>query len=179
MAPDPATTEKAACVARPRAAPCIVPSTAQVRELFMGVVGKNVGVATGKPVVISRKSPVVAAVYGRDDESVAAVAIFDLLLANAAGAALTSIPTNVATDNAAAGKLVDATFDNFKEVLNISTQLFHAVDSPRISLKSLHTVPPERIPAAAAAAISSHVGRGDFEVTIPGYMAGKMTVLVR
>ncbi|MFN0205029.1 MAG: hypothetical protein ACKVS6_01790 [Planctomycetota bacterium] len=162
-----------------RRPPCLIPSPHGVANLLSGLVGKPVSVKTAAPVSIRTKSPVAVAIYARDDHSVAAVCIFDITLANAAGAALTTIPSNVSDLSAKAGKLDDVILENFKEVLNVISQLFKTSDSQRIAFYSMHLAPPEKIPGFAAIAIQSPVARADLNIAFPGYSPGKVTIVVR
>ncbi|MBI3817694.1 MAG: hypothetical protein HY286_03300 [Planctomycetes bacterium] len=163
----------------PRRTPCVVPSALAVKDLIEGLVGRKIQARVGTPVAISPDSPVAIALYGRDDGVTGAVCIYDLALANAIGAALTSIPLNVAEVNIKEKKITDVILDNFKEVLNIATQLFQRPGAPRVSCKSMHIAPPDRVPSSAVPAITKPVGRADLVIEIPGYGTGKITILVR
>lgn len=158
---------------------CLIPSPPVLANLLAGLVGSHVSVKSGAPVSIGPKAPVAVAIYTRDDKSVAAVCIYDLALANATGAALATIPSNVADENTRAGKVGDVILENFKEVLDIIATVFRTSDSQHIGLASTHLVPPEKIPGTAAAAIMKPVARADFSITFPGYSPGKVTIVVR
>lgn len=165
--------------APPPPPPCVVPAPNAVAGLLEGLIGKKVTVRSGRPVVLSPNAPVAIATYVRDDGSVGAVCIFDMPLACAAGAALASIPPNVAEESVRDKKMSEAIYDNFKEVLNIASQIFCAPGGARVHSRNIYMAPPERVPSAAALVITKPIGRADLEISIPGYMAGTVTMLVR
>jgi len=105
------------------------------------------------------------------------VCVCDLPALGSLGAALAMIPPAVVAESVRAGKPSDALRENAYEVFNIAASVFNDIEGAEhhVKLRELLVAPP--LPPAALAKIAKPVSRLDFDVTVPGYPVGKVSVL--
>ena len=149
-----------------------LPDSVAVSQVLSGLLGKQVGVQIGAP--FDTEAAGTLGVYLRGDE-VVALCFMDMSLSNQAGAALSMIPAGVSAEGASNGTIEDNLLENLSEVLNIGAQWFSA-DGERVALGGV-SVAPSDFPEQVRSILTSPGARGDFEVEIPGYGGGRMTVL--
>lgn len=151
-----------------------VPHPKQIRDLFLGVTGKEVEVGPVDPVVPGR-DPAVVAVYVTDRLGTGAAVACDLPLAAYAGAALGLVPLPRAEEAIAAGTLPEDLAENFAEVVNILASVFHAdPEAPHLTLHAVHGV-GDRLPTDVASFLGYVVRRLDLRVDVQGYGAGRLS----
>jgi len=111
------------------------------------------------------------------DKKVLFVCVCDLPLMGSVGAALAMIPPAVVAESVRAGKPSDALRENAYEVFNIAASMFNEVDETEVhvKLRDLHVGPP--LAPALLASFAKPVTRLDFDVTVPGYLVGKLALL--
>jgi hypothetical protein len=157
---------------RPVAVP--VPHPKQVRDLFLGLTGKEIDVAPGHPVVVGR-DPATVAVFVTDKLATGALVACDLPLAAYAGAALGLVPLPMAEEALASGLLPDDLTENFYEVVNIMASVFNENPAaPHLKLYKVHAV-GEKLPTDVASSLGYVVRRLDLEVTVHGYGSGRLS----
>ena len=157
-----------------RAVPVPVPHPKQIRDLFLGVTGKEVEVGPVNPVVPGR-DPATVAVFVTDKLGTGAAVACDLPLAAYAGAALGLVPLPRAEEAIAAGVLPDELAENFYEVVNIMASVFNEnPEAPHLKLYKVHAV-GEKLPTDVASSLGYVVRRLDLRVDVQGYGAGRLS----
>jgi len=99
----------------------------------------------------------------------------DANLAASFGGALSMLPVAAAKDAAKARQLTDVMIENVREIMNICTRLVMDATSPHLKLEQLY--PTKSLPAAALALLGAPQGRREFQVQLPKYGGGVLTVL--
>ncbi len=99
----------------------------------------------------------------------------DANLAASFGGALSMLPVAAAKDAAKARQLTDVMIENVREIMNICTRLVMDATSPHLKLDQLY--PTKSLPAAALALLGAPQGRREFQVQLPKYGGGVLTVL--
>jgi hypothetical protein len=99
----------------------------------------------------------------------------DANLAASFGGALSMLPVAAAKDAAKARQLTDVMVENVREIMNICTRLVMDATSPHLKLEQLY--PSKSLPAAALALLGAPQGRREFQVQLPKYGGGVLTVL--
>ena len=103
--------------------------------------------------------------------------MMSIAFAAASAAALTRIPATVAGESVKRGKLEANLLENANEVFNIGVGLFMLGGGPRITLKTVHPVPPV-LPPGLMAMIMKPPQVIHADVTIEGYSpAGKLSLI--
>jgi hypothetical protein len=91
------------------------------------------------------------------------------------GAAFSMLPVNAAKEAAKTRELTGVMVDNVREIMNICTRLVMDNTSPHLRLEQLYSV--KTLPAAAAALLTAAARRREFQLQIPKYGAGVLTLL--
>lgn len=156
---------------------CGIPSAEAVARLFGDLIGKDVPVERCKAFALAPRSGATAAVFLTDQKAVGAVLILEIGASAAAGAALTSMPTTAVEEQVVAAKLSETLLENFREVMNIGSQLFQGTNAPRVAFSGLYQN-PEPLPVEVTAVLAHPAARIDYKVTIPGYGSGRIAVLI-
>ena len=147
----------------------------QVGRLLSGLLGKSVVVKKGNPLAPGTKMAV--GEYFREDGTLGAVCVCDLGTASSAGAALSLMPAGIAAESIKIGKLNETLADNMQEIFNVLTRLFQNPMQPRVHFKLMY-LPPQSLSNDANNLIKKPTYRADFDVAIPSYPSGKMSVYV-
>ena len=159
---------------RTHAVPVPVPHPKQLRDLFLGLTGKQVEVGPAHPVVPGRDAAVVA-VFVTDSLGTGAAVACDLPLAAYAGAALGLVSLPRAQEAIDSGVLPEDLTENFAEVVNVMASVFNEDPAaPHLKLYRVHAV-GERLPTDIAASLGYVVRRLDLRVTVQGYGAGRLS----
>ena len=160
--------------ARTPVAPVPVPHPKQIRDLFLGLTGKDVEVGPVDPVVPGR-DPAVVAVFVTDKLATGAAGACDLPLAAYAGAALGLVPLPQAQEAIGSGVLPEDLTENFAEVVNVLASVFNGgSDAPHLKLYKVHGV-GETLPTDVASCLGYVVRRLDLRVDVQGYGAGRLS----
>ena len=154
-----------------------LPSPKAVRDMLLDLLGRDVQVAIGGPWAPTVKHPGTVAVYTDDKTQMRALVSFDLELSACFGTAIALIP--VSTTNACidAKALTPAVSENVYEILNIVSGFFNLPDRPHLRLYGMHA-PGEPPPTDVSARLRGFGNRLDLTVTIAGYGAGQMSIVV-
>jgi hypothetical protein len=99
----------------------------------------------------------------------------DANLAASFGAALSMLPVGAAKDAAKSHDLTDVMIGNVREIMNICTRLVMDASSPHLKLDQIY--PSKSLPATAMALLGAPQGRREFQVQLPKYGGGVLTVL--
>ena len=110
-----------------------LPSALEVREHWEGLVGRDIEVATGGPMV----DPVLnggalVGVFVDKLMKLSALVLFDLPLAAHLGAAIALVPARTAQTAVEEETLPSALAENAGEILNVTAALFNVGDAPHL-----------------------------------------------
>lgn len=152
-----------------------VPDVAKVRTL-LGMLFDGMEVKAGNKVDPAARGAQVAVFISDEGEPVAACAC-DSGFAAAAGSALSMLPPLAAKDAARTGELTEVMQGNLNEIMNICSRLVMSDSSPHLRLEKVY--PAAGVPAAAKALLAAPTARADFEVGLPKYGPGLVSVVSR
>jgi hypothetical protein len=162
-------------VSRHRATP--VPSPKAVRDVLFELLGRDVEVRPGDPVVPTLRRSACVAVYVDDATKLQAVASFDLPLTAYAGAALGLVPAAGAQQAVDEGDVPASLVENVGEVLNIMASLFNTPDAPHLRMHT--TTAPGTQPPADVVVLTRALGRRlDLEVEVADYGTGGLSIVL-
>ncbi len=156
---------------------CPLPARASFRDLLRDLVRQPVTVRPGPPLELREDRPSYLAGYRFEAGEAAAMAVADLTLAAAAGAAMGMMPpqeTLAEVEKAAA--LEGELLEYFHEVAGGTARLLNSPTTPHVALRSLDPVPGE-IPEDLAAMATSPSVRHDWAVGIEGFGEGRLALL--
>lgn len=157
---------------------CPVPPRASVRDLLTDLLGQQVSVSEGAPQILAKERPAYAAVYRRDDKSVAAACICDSRMALASGAAIGMMPADEAqAELETTGTLDGDLYEFFREVVNVLAKLLNSPSTPHVVLSEILVVPGE-VPKDVADVVLSPRIRMDIAVAVNGFDPGVATLVV-
>jgi hypothetical protein len=147
-----------------------------VSKLLSGLLMRLIKVKRSNvPINLAVRAPAVVAQYVQNDGSVAGVCICDLPLAAHLAASLSLVPAGVAQEDIRARALSESLMENFREILNVSSQLFMTDTEHRVSLDTLILF-PGNIPDVTRETIFHPSARLDLDVYVPSYGKGKMAL---
>lgn len=152
-----------------------VPDAAKLRTL-LGMLFDGMEVKPGAKVDTAARGAQVAVFISDDGEPVAACAC-DAGFAAAAGSALSMLPPPVAKEAVRTGELTDVMQGNLNEIMNICSRLVMSDTSPHLRLDRVY--PAAAVPASARTLLAAPVARADFEVGLPKYGPGLVSVVSR
>ena len=153
-----------------------IPKETEVKQMLGMLYGNDLKVEAGEPLAADNGSKNIVAVY-IDDQGVPVTACCcDIPFAAYSGAALSMIPPGGAEDAANKGDLTEMMRGNLNEIMNICSRLFITEETPHLKLDALYES-PEAMPEAARSLVESAPGRSGFDVSIPGYGAGRIAFL--
>jgi len=149
-----------------------------VRDLFEGLLGRDVEVTTGGEMVDpASEFGALVGVYVDNTLKLTALVLLDIELASRVGAAIALIPTRAAEQAISNGLMPDNLRDNAAEILNVTASLFNAEGAPHVRLDAVYA-PGDPIPADVAQWVLTYVRRCDLHVDVQGYGPGKFSLLV-
>lgn len=151
-----------------------LPSPKEVRDVLMGLLGRDITLSTGDAVLAKGEQPMVAE-YHDDAGRIAACLAVDLPLAIYLGAAVSLAPPKGAQEMAAAGALTAMMEENLHEIFNVFSALFHSDATAQVTLAAMFG-PGDQIPAQLAGWLSTPVGRLDLGIDIAAYGGGCMVL---
>ena len=155
-----------------------LPSAKETREVLAGLLGREVSVLTGGPMVDpAGPGGAVVAEYISDQMKLAAIIVMDVAMAARAGAAIALMPSGTSEAAVADGELTDVLLENAGEILNVLASLFNAEGAPHLRLNAVHA-PNDALPGDVAPWVMAYVPRLDIECDVTGYGPGNLSVLV-
>lgn len=153
-----------------------LPTAVDVRELLEGLLGRDVDVTTGGPMVEPSEGALVGAYVDRT-YALRAIVLWDAPLAAYVGAALGLVPYRTAAESAELRALSPALLENAGEALNVISSLFNAEGAPHVRLDVFYDAPSEPLPSDVAQWVRAYVRRLDLTVEVAGYGEGVCSVL--
>ncbi len=153
-----------------------LPSRLAIRNLVGDLVGRDVDLKDGTPIKTAPTN--VIAVYVNDKLAVSAVVVCDLAAAARLGGALGLLPKGGIDDAIKDKELPELVRDCVYEVLNVFAAAFNVGGAPHVRLYQLFG-PGETVPADIASLAASLGSREDVMMSVAGYGAGNLSVVVR
>ncbi len=151
-----------------------MPLLPAVARLLTDLVGRNVtpkSAPGAKPPV----GPQAVAAYVDPAGALLAVALCDVPSGASLGAALVLIPPASVEDAVKAKQLDPSLTENLYEVLNVFSSIFPISGGPRVLLRALIT--DGKLPDDVVALMAKPAQRLDMDVTVAGYLSGRMTLM--
>ena len=155
-----------------------LPTAKDVRDLLTGLVGREVEVRTGAPMVDPAfDGGAMVGLYVDRLLHLKAMCLLDVAAAAHLGAALGLVPARTARDCAVSQVLEAPLDENAAEVLNVLASLLNAEGAPHVRLDTVYH-PREALPSDAAPWVRAYVRRTDLVVDVAGYGTGGFSLLV-
>lgn len=153
-----------------------VPSAFDIRELFEGLLGREIEWKAVSAHVDPLEGAVVGA-YVDDFDNVMAVVLCDVALAAYAGSAIALMPAAGAEASIEENLVTAAQFDNIAEILNVASSMFNKPGTQHLRLHSTYA-PRETLPAEVSKWALMPASRIDGRLNIEGYGSGHISVVV-
>ncbi len=99
----------------------------------------------------------------------------DVNLAASFGAAFSMLPAAAVKDAAKSRELTGVMIDNLREIMNICTRLVMSDTSPHLKLEQIY--PVKALPAPAATLLGASSGRCEFQIQMPKYGGGILSLV--
>jgi hypothetical protein len=152
------------------------PAPKQIKDLFEGLLGRDVTVAEGVPVPLDTRPRPTTAVYVDDHNKLSAVAVMDFPLTAYAGAALALVPKGGAEIAIEEKDLPESLLENAAELLNVLAAPIG--DSSGVHQRLHGTFGPDQTPPTDVSSWSATLGsRIDLRLDIKGYGSGTLSVI--
>jgi hypothetical protein len=153
-----------------------LPTADAIARLVSDLLGKPTTARAVAPTPVPRDGIVSAIV---DDEgALRAAVVVDRPLAAYAGAALALVPSGMADDALRSGAIPSALLDNYREVLNVVTNLLNTINPVHVRLGDSYTGPAAPAPKDVATILASPKAKLDLELQIAGYGKGRIRFAV-
>ncbi len=153
---------------------CPLPDTQKILQI-LGTLFDGLVVKPGGPFDQTLNGGAWFGVFVSDNGDPAALCGADANLAVSFGAAFSMLPVAVVKDAAKTRQLTDVMKDNVREIMNICTRLMMDDASPHLRLDQLYAA--HSLPGPAAALLQAPRGRREFQLQLPKYGGGVMTLL--
>ncbi len=153
-----------------------LPNAKQVRELYEGLVGREITVLTGGAMVDPAAGALVGVYVDRLYQLVA-LTLLDVPLAARLGAALGLMPARLSDEAAELGALSTTLAENAAEVLNVTAALLNDEFAPHARLDRVYQ-PGDPLPNDIAPWVLAYVRRTDLTMDVAGYGRGSFSLLV-
>lgn len=153
-----------------------LPHRKHIKDLFEGLLGRDVAIGDSSPVTFDIPRPVVAT-YVDDAHRLTTVVVMDQALAAYAGAALALLPRGAAEDAVESQLLPPNLFDNSAEILNVLAAPIGEASGVHQRLLETYA-PSDPVPPQVQAHGATLGSREDVEVDISGYGRGGLSVVV-
>ena len=157
---------------------CRTPTPLSVRSLLSDLLGRAVEVHALPRKQLTSKAVAAVAVYVGETGALAGVVATDLALGGALGAGLALLPARLVAEGEAAGELSDDIMENLSEVFNVMTPTLNAEGRPRVTLDMVYRS-SDTLPAPVVTMLDGQMGQVPLGVTVPGYGAGNLAIVVR
>lgn len=153
-----------------------LPDRKQVRDLFEGLLGRDVTISDGSPVEPGAALGPLVGVYVDDQTTLSAVVLMEFRLAAYVGAALGLVPKGGAEAAVEDRELPPMLAENAAEVLNVLAAPIG--DASGVHQRLYQTVVPgEAIPGDAAAWAVRLGNRTDLLLDVKSYGAGTLSIV--
>ncbi len=153
-----------------------LPARKQVKDLFEGLLGRDVGVDDAPPVLLDTKLRPSVAAYVDGHNKLSAVALMDFPLTAFAGAALGLVPKGGADVAIEESTMPTTLMENTAELFNVLAAPIG--DASGVHQKLYATYAPHEIPPADITSWAAALGaRMDVRLDIKGYGTGVLSVV--
>ena len=153
-----------------------LPDRKAIKDLFEGLLGRDVSIGDAVPIVFDHPRPVVAT-YVDDKFTLTAVAVMDLQLAANAGAAIALVPKGGAEAAIEDLRLPPNLFENASEILNVLAAPIGDHCGVHVKLSSTFA-PGETVPPQVESVAVSLGARQDVGLDIAGYGSGRLSMIL-
>lgn len=153
-----------------------LPDRKAIKDLFEGLLGRDIAIGDAIPVTFDHPRPVVAT-YVDDSYKLTAVAVMDLQLAAHSGAAIALVPVGGAEAAIEDLRLPPNLFENSSEILNVLAAPIGDHSGVHVKLSSTFA-PGEDIPPQVEAIAVSLGARQDVTLEIAGYGSGRLSIVL-
>lgn len=154
-----------------------VPEASAVSELLSGLLGKTIEARPVDRWAPGPDRPAMVAAFGIENGPTSCLWIFDLNASVYAGAALTMMPHEEATQAAQAKEFRDNFIENVREIFNVGSSLFTSTSGASVKLMGTY-VSSKELPDTVQQIMTRTSGRLDLEITVPEYGKGHVSVIV-
>jgi hypothetical protein len=153
-----------------------VPSSTDVIETLTGLLGREVTVEPGEPVIPRPATPAAIAVYVDESGSLRSTIVVDLPLAAFVGGGLALVPTEATQAAVEAKALTESMAENLHEIFNVMTSSFNVGATQRVSLQQV-VAPGALPPIDVAVQLRILCRRLDLTVNVEGYGSGGLSIV--
>lgn len=152
-----------------------LPDRKLIRDVFEGLLGRDVDVSDGTPISLDAPRPVVAT-YIDPAHHLATIAVMDLPLAAYSGAALALIPKGGAEAAIEDKMLPDNLFENVSEILNVLAAPIGDCSGVHQRLETTFA-PHDPLPGQIASYAATLGAREDVTLEVAGYGRGTLSIV--
>ena len=153
-----------------------VPDRKQIKDLFEGLLGRDVTVGDAAPVPLDSRPRPTTAVYVDDKNQLSSVVLMDFPLTAWAGAALALLPRGGVEDAIDERVLPASLLENAAELLNVLAAPICAAGG--VHQRLYQTFGPTELPPSDVLGRSAQLGaREDVALAIHGYGAGSLSII--
>ena len=153
-----------------------IPNRKQIRDLFEGLLGRDVDVSDGAPPPLDVVPRPLVASYIDDVHNLSSVVVMDFELAAYSAAALALVPRGGAEAAIEDGLLPTSLFENASEILNIVAGIINDAGEVHQRLQQVYG-PSDPLPGSVASWAATLGSREDVTVDIQGYGEGVIGVV--
>jgi hypothetical protein len=154
-----------------------LPAAKDVRDMLVGLLGKQVSVNPGAPVTPTPDKPVSVAVYVDPGMAVNALCVMDLGASAYTGGALALLPPGGCQDAVEEdGELTGMQVEALHEVVNVLSALFNTPGAPHSKLHKLYA-PGEDLPGDITGMLAAF-NRVDLALEVAGYGKGGLSIVL-
>ncbi len=150
------------------------PNEVDVKSL-LGVLFEGMKVKESKELDVSATGGYMG-LYVDDEGKPVTACVCDMAFAAYSACSLTMLPPPVAQSSVDSGALEENMVDNLGEVFNILSRLFMTNDTDHLKYETAHD--SQSIPSELAELFSDSSKSATFEISIPRYGDGKLSMLV-
>jgi hypothetical protein len=154
----------------------MLPDRKDIKDLFEGLLGRDIAIADGRPVDMGIPKPVIAS-YVDDAQRLRAVAVMSFGLAARCGAALALVPRGAAEAAEEDRLLPDNLFENASEICNVLAAPFGDAVGTHLRLSAAYS-PSSPVPGHLLGIASQLAARDDVDLEITGYGTGTLSLVV-
>ena len=154
----------------------MLPDRKDIKDLFEGLLGRDIAITDGRPVDIGIPKPVIAS-YVDDASNLRAVAVMSFGLAARSGAALALVPKGAAEAAEEDRLLPDNLFENASEICNVLAAPFGDAMGTHLRLSASYA-PSSPVPGQLLDIASQLAAREDVDLEITGYGTGTLSLVV-
>jgi hypothetical protein len=151
-----------------------LPDAGKVRNI-LGLLFDGLDIKNGAKSDLGPNTGAWLAVYVADDGKPVAFCATDLALSAASSAALSMLPPGAVQDAVKSKEITEVMRGNLREIMNICSRLLMTDSSAHLKLEDIY--PAKALPAPAGEALKKIAGRADFELKMPKYGGGVLSLL--